>query len=635
MSSRWTTRIVVFAALICWSAYASAQLLSPGPLAGPHASLEGDDKCGRCHSSGRGVSNGLCAGCHGNVTKGGLHARAFSGPCAKCHPDHRGRGFSLVRFSPSGFDHGQTGWQLKGKHSSTKCNSCHKGRGYLGLGSGCTSCHKDPHSSRFGGNCTGCHNENSWKQVSLSKFDHNVTRFPLRGAHGKAACVNCHGSPARYTGIDFGGCTSCHKDPHGGRFSTTCTNCHNENSWHNISMKPGVHPGLSLSNGHQRVKCGACHDKGHFNRPSRGPRCNACHKPVHKADFGNSCEKCHRSIKWLGIPKKIGLSAHDKTVFALRGLHKEAKCEGCHKPEMAAEKRFRQLSFGRCNNCHSDAHKGEFSRRNKGECGPCHTENGFAPTKFDISMHASAAFAIRGRHAAVPCGKCHADGGTVVTDAPDADDADEDDPKSKSKWKSKKRKSKKKKAKKAHVTKHVQRLSWKVKDSACADCHQNPHGDQFASVMKSKGCAGCHVAAGWKTPRIDHKTWPLTGAHAHAPCDRCHSPTPEDRKAGKGSSYKNTPRTCDGCHADVHAGQFRLSEPKRACDSCHTTAKFKFANFDHKKVTGFPLDGKHNSLTCEKCHKQETLPNGTRALRYRLGYKQCRQCHADPHGDEG
>ena len=153
--------LLLLVALLLVGRAATAQLLSPGPLAAPHASLEGDENCGRCHTSGRGTSNGLCNGCHGSVTKQGLHARAFGGPCAKCHSDHRGRGFALVRFSPNGFDHGQTGWPLQGKHGSTKCAKCHKPGTWQNVSRACKSCHKDPHDNRFGANCLGCHNDKS------------------------------------------------------------------------------------------------------------------------------------------------------------------------------------------------------------------------------------------------------------------------------------------------------------------------------------------------------------------------------------------------------------------------------------------------------------------------------------------
>jgi hypothetical protein len=621
----------------CWIAVivllstqlARAQLLSPGPLSASHASLEGDDKCNRCHTSGKGVSDFLCTGCHGNVgatiaAGRGLHGRQFRGqPCAKCHSDHRGRGFALIRWNPASFDHGQTGWPLQGAHAAAKCNACHKSRSYLGLSQACTSCHKDPHANRFGSACTNCHDQSQWKQVSLGKFNHDLARFPLRGAHLKAACNNCHGAPPKYTGLDFDGCVSCHADPHRGRFSERCVNCHKESSWHEIVMAPGAHPGLSLANGHRRVKCGACHDKGYYRQPSRGSRCAGCHAPVHEAAFGDRCESCHASIRWLGLKETVGRAVHDKTAFALRGRHRDVDCDGCHKPELAPAARFRQLSFGRCKDCHADAHQGEFEKRNGGECGPCHTERGFRPASFGILAHRSTAFALDGKHTAVPCARCHAPASSSASTEPAL---------------TKKKSKRKKDSGLAHdPAPRGQRLAWNTADSACAGCHQNPHGDQFAEVIRRDGCGGCHVTSGWNTPKIDHKSWPLTGAHASAPCDRCHAPSAEDRKSGRGASYRNAPRQCEGCHSDVHAGQFRLTEPRRACTLCHDTEHFEIGRkFDHARLAGYPLAGKHAGLSCDRCHRVEPLKDGTRARRYRLGYRHCRDCHADPHaGDTG
>jgi len=94
---------------------AFAQFLSPGPLAAGHAKWEGDDKCETCHSAGRGVPNAKCNACHEPIAKSeangsGLHGRKFQGqPCAKCHSDHHGAGFQMVRWTPSAFNHDDTG----------------------------------------------------------------------------------------------------------------------------------------------------------------------------------------------------------------------------------------------------------------------------------------------------------------------------------------------------------------------------------------------------------------------------------------------------------------------------------------------------------------------------------------------
>ena len=596
----WAWPVIAGCALLAfllWPGHASAQFLSPGPLAAAHAKWEGDSNCETCHSAGRGVPNAQCNGCHTAIAKSeargsGLHGRKFSGqPCAKCHSDHHGRGFALVRWDPAALNHDDTGWPLHGAHATTKCAGCHKTKSFIGLSSTCTSCHKDPHANRFGAKCVGCHDETAWTNLNLGAFDHALSRYPLRDKHATVKCSQCHtGSPPKYVGLEFASCTSCHQDPHRGTLGAECKNCHSEVGWHNIVLKGGAHPWLSLANGHARTGCTQCHDRGTMRAPSRGRACVGCHAPVHEADFGKRCETCHATIEWTGLPRKVGLAAHAKTDYPLAGKHVEVACSKCHRAELEENQRYRQLSFGRCDACHADAHQGRFQTRDRGECAPCHSEAGFRPSLFGLELHATTRLALTGHHAAVPCSTCHRAAAT-----------------------------------------QDKRLDWSLPKSACADCHENPHGTQFAKEMKKDGCATCHTPADWDIPNIDHSIWPLTGAHASTACAGCHTPTEKDRKAGSGASYRLAPRACEGCHADVHRGQFRLSEPKRPCNECHSTTTFTIRDFPHEKRTGYALEGGHRQLACERCHAKRTFAGGVTSVNYRLGYRGCRDCHADPH----
>ena len=153
--------------------------------------------------------------------------------------------------------------------------------------------------------------------------------------------------------------------------------------------------------------------------------------------------------------------------------------------------------------------------------------------------------------------------------------------------------------------------------------------------MRQGGCAQCHTALDWRQPNIDHSTWPLTGAHQAAPCNACHSPTAQDRASGRGASYRGVPRACAGCHEDVHAGQFRLSDPVKECGVCHGTSEFHIPRFEHAARTGYALEGRHAGLACARCHAQQELRNGARTVRWRLGYRACADCHANPHTESG
>ena len=580
---------------------AQAQLFSPGPLSKAHASLEGDDKCQRCHASGSQVVETRCTECHADIgaerrSFSGLHGKAFKGkPCSQCHVEHVGKDVSLIRWpgtDPKRFDHDQTGFALRDAHAQTKCAECHDKKNtrgvatYLGLEKNCASCHKEPHQGRFGERCTDCHDAKAWDHLSLTGFDHDLARFHLDGAHEKVECAGCHGKPAQFKNLEFADCKSCHEDPHQGRFLTACKSCHDDDAWNRIVMPRSMHPGLSLAAGHAKTECRSCHDAGLLKEPSKGNTCVGCHAPVHEAPFGEKCEQCHESIRWTELPVNIGRTAHARTKFPLRGEHARAACEGCHLPSMPRAARYRSLEYDQCADCHKDPHKGTLS--DQGDCARCHDLLGFSPSLVTPEVHAKFGFALEGGHSAAACSSCHEDTGHP-------------------------------------------RTVWQNEQDQCADCHKNPHGNQFAVEMSSGGCAHCHAPAGWGLPNIDHSFWPLTGAHASAPCTGCHTANPEDRKAGKGASYKGAPRDCAGCHDDEHAGQFRASEPVRGCEFCHSTSKFALPYFDHTKLTGYELVGKHRETKCASCHPSVHLRNGEDVPRYRLGYNQCADCHADPH----
>ncbi len=578
-----------------------AQFFSPGPLSRPHQSLEGDAHCNDCHSAGRGVSNDKCMSCHADVArtlrlKTGLHGRNYAGkPCAECHVDHRGKGHDLVRWDEKRFDHALTGYPLSAGHQKPACATCHTGKNnrgaatFIGLDPACTSCHRDPHEGRFGASCQPCHDEVSWKNLDLDPFEHDLTRFSLRGKHARVDCAKCHGTPAKYRPLEFDACGDCHRDPHQGRFGTTCESCHSEDGWKKLHMQRSAHPGVSLASGHDRVQCATCHDQGTMKRPSRGERCVSCHAPVHTAAFGNDCASCHGQIRWLGLPDSLGLEVHDKTRYTLTGKHVSTRCDACHSPKLPSKRRFRQLAFDDCLDCHQDSHEGQFSDRDNGACEPCHTTAGFSPTSFGVEAHQTSRFELTGAHEAAPCGTCH------KSPPP--------------------------------------RLDWQVPKSACADCHENPHGTRFAAEMKQDGCATCHSSVAWDMPHVAHETWPLTGKHASVRCDQCHTPTAADRQAGHGESYKDAPRECEACHDDVHLGQFRLSDPVTSCEGCHATATFKIPNFDHPARTGYALIGQHQRVACAACHLPTELRDGRRTTLWRLPYDECRDCHKNPHVD--
>jgi len=592
---KWLVLIVLLVANV-----AHAQLLSPGPLASAHGNIDGDDDCSKCHESGKQVVARLCLDCHKDLggeiaANRGLHGKAYKGKaCEECHIEHLGRSAKLVRW-PGGamtaLDHSQTGWPLDGGHKGPACNKCHTKTSPLGkpqfvsTPTACGQCHADPHKGRFSAACQKCHNVTKWETFDQRSFDHSVTRYPLTGMHAPVACDKCHGAPPKWQPLQFSTCDSCHADPHKGQFKPKgCADCHDTKGWQasDAAIKSGGHPVVSLANGHAKVGCKTCHDRGNDKPPSKGSTCVACHANVHDAPFGNKCEQCHASIKWLGLSDSIGRASHDKTKYPLDGKHDGVACNACHSPSKPEDVRYRKVAFKRCDMCHADKHKNEFPGD---DCRLCHSLNGFSPTTFGVAQHVQTGYTLDGKHAATPCSACHP--GVRP------------------------------------------RMSWKQPKQQCAECHENPHGTQFDKEMKVGGCAHCHTPYAWKQAKIDHSTFPLTGAHARATCAGCHGNVEQGAEA---AAFRGVPRTCEGCHEDVHAGQFRTGDqPAKACTTCHTTEQWKIEQFDHTK-TRYPLEGAHVKLECAKCHPTEELHDGSKSVRYRLGYFACRDCHADPHG---
>lgn len=581
---------------------ASAQLLSPGPLAQAHANIEGDDECTKCHESGNKVVAALCLGCHKDLAgeiaaQRGLHGRQYQGkPCEECHVEHVGRATKLIRW-PSGamekLDHRLTGWALDGGHAKVACLKCHTRTSpqrrpqFVGTRTECVACHKDPHAGRFTTECQKCHAVTEWKAFERTQFDHKLAKFALTGKHRDVACEKCHtGTPPKWQPLAFATCDACHADPHAGQFKPKpCTSCHDTAGWASGSDRMRTnHPRLSLANGHARVACKTCHDRGNDKPPSKGGKCESCHRPIHIAKFATRCESCHAQIRWVGLPDAIGRDNHGKTRYPLAGKHQTVACAQCHPASRPVAQRYRQLAFAACNACHADAHKGEFAARGGGECAQCHTVAGFAPTTFGVAEHAKTRFALDGKHVAAPCSGCH----------PGA----------------------------------RPRLAFAVARQACVDCHANPHGSQFDKEIAAGGCAHCHTAFDWRQAKIDHTTWPLTGVHGRTACAACHG---VQQKGAPPAAYRGVPRDCEGCHDDIHAGQFRQTQPPKGCKTCHDAESFHIARtFDHA-TTRYPLEGKHRPLACDRCHPTQALRNGTSAVRWRLGYIQCKDCHANPH----
>ena len=160
------------------------------------------------------VQDQSCEGCH---TDDDPHQQQFlPDTCDSCHSTQ-----SWIEASSS-FDHSITDFPLAGSHEILACSSCHSQAEltfveYRGLQSTCASCHEDesPHGLQFEGtSCATCHDDISFR---LSDFDHDLSGWPLEGAHTQVSCASCHKEQADINGdliVQYRGvkteCKDCH-----------------------------------------------------------------------------------------------------------------------------------------------------------------------------------------------------------------------------------------------------------------------------------------------------------------------------------------------------------------------------------------------------------------------------------------
>ena len=265
-------------------------LISPGPLAKAHASLEGLANCQKCHEQGRRVTVQKCLACHAPVAeriakKLGVH-RNVTTECASCHAEHGGVDGDLRPFDQKRFDHAAVaGSPLTGKHAplAEQCAACHKARSFLTAKSTCVSCHADIHKGALGANCTSCHSTDTAFKNAGAQFDHAKAAFQLSGAHTKVACANCHANGV-FKGVKFAACTDCHKDAHRASFGAVCTTCHTNTTW-NTKKIDHAKTAFPLVAKHAAVDCAACHKQSATKVKPKADTCASCHADVHRGAF--------------------------------------------------------------------------------------------------------------------------------------------------------------------------------------------------------------------------------------------------------------------------------------------------------------------------------------------------------------
>jgi hypothetical protein len=149
------------------------------------------------------------------------------------------------------FNHAQTGFPLRGRHTAVACRDCHADLKFANTPNKCQDCHADLHRRKNGAECELCHNTNGW-QVSIHSINEHQDRFPLIGAHAVVDCYACHkvGTVGQFNRFGLSTeCYSCHarnfdqaKVPNhiASGFSTDCRECHlSMDSWSGAVLVPG------------------------------------------------------------------------------------------------------------------------------------------------------------------------------------------------------------------------------------------------------------------------------------------------------------------------------------------------------------------------------------------------------------
>ncbi|MBX3462248.1 MAG: hypothetical protein KF830_03685 [Planctomycetes bacterium] len=349
------------------------------PLAAPHDEVV----CAGCHAPWQGYAERHpgraprdCAACHEDPHAGQFAGGPFAAGCTACH--------AATHFAPPLFDRGQherTALPLTGRHTEIDCHECHTDPGdegarrFRGTPSRCEQCHADAHAGRFAhastrlaavpqGACAACHGTTAFAHVDHQAFDHAAwTEFPIDGAHAQIDCADCHrpqpapdatgrrfGRVPRH-GDGFGGCATCHGDPHQGAFD--------------------------------------------------GPNAPA------NVDGRTGCERCHDSVSFRVLPHGFDHGAF--TGFPLQGAHAKLDCSACHARLPAADavgRTWARAAGGGCADCHSDPHRGQFERLGRVDCSRCHkSANSFATLSFRHNL--DSRFPLSEAHAKVACSSCH------------------------------------------------------------------------------------------------------------------------------------------------------------------------------------------------------------------------------------
>ncbi len=263
-------------------------------LEGMHLKVD----CKSCHTErySNSIDFSACSNCHDDYHHKEFEKNGISPDCKECHSLENGFDYSLFSVEK----HQTTEFPLIGAHVATPCFACHVSEEkwtFKDMGTACVDCHQDIHkkdlSSKYypDNSCIVCHINDAWDIVN---FDHQLTKWPLKGKHLSTTCKECHTQPPEdglLKNIVFANtnnkCSSCHENIHDDQFAvkgiTDCKKCHIPDDWFPTKFDHDK-TSFPLEGRHAEIACNECHlvsvieEKSTINYKIKKFECIDCHK---------------------------------------------------------------------------------------------------------------------------------------------------------------------------------------------------------------------------------------------------------------------------------------------------------------------------------------------------------------------
>lgn len=368
------------------------------------------------------------------------------------------------------------------------------------------------------------------QNTSTSKFDHDVTGFPLTGTHISVPCAECHINA---------------------RFKNTPKNCF---GCHNGMTAPGA---ASLLNGHPLTTnyCEGCHltttwrDYRFIDHVQALAPCASCHNgkiavgkvPNHPVT-NDLCGSCHFStVTFRGAVLPANTTQTTSTTQAATGSGKPnhaniiSGCANCHNGVTATGKKPNHVvTTAPCETCHRSRNTFAGARMNHAglvaSCARCH--NGTTATGKPAKHVGTSA----------SCETCH----------------------------------------KSTTTFAGARVDHASLTGACATCHNGvaAEGRPRRHVMTTAPCDTCHRTTFWTPATFRHTSPAFVNHGPGVGCESCHIGNAQ-MAAWKFPAFKPN---CAGCHGDKYRPQahvkferpvkvyYTVAELRDCTGACHTYA---------------------------------------------------------------